>query len=209
MIFNSSSSRFTPRYLGQIFEWKITALTWAIMTCKQTAALEKLEGQARWYSKMNKGSSFGKFLCLFLLVSSRLSKTTLSWKRSREEKVCSSLLRFAVSLWLAVWGRREKNHFLYLANLQKLVVSSLIFVFCVVYNSVLFSKRVTWSRWVSPAAAVCSRARSHPGGSVLPPAESSQGLPREVEAGTGVFLHLKSFLLNTETWWWMGCKRCA
>lgn len=61
------------------FEWKIAALTWAIIACKQTSALENLEGQARWYNEM---SSLWKFLCLFLLVSgsssSRLSKTSLS-----------------------------------------------------------------------------------------------------------------------------------
>lgn len=61
------------------FEWKIAALTWAIIACKQTSALENIEVQARWYNEM---SSLWKFLCLFLLVSrnnsSRLSKTSFS-----------------------------------------------------------------------------------------------------------------------------------
>lgn len=54
--------------------------------------------------------------------------------------ICRSLtsfLRFAASLWLGIWGRREKNRLLYSANFQKLVVFALIYVFCM-YNSVFF-----------------------------------------------------------------------
>lgn len=59
--FQTDKLTFYSRIFRANFEWKIAALTWAITVCKQTSALEKLEGQARWYCKMNKRTSF--FVC--------------------------------------------------------------------------------------------------------------------------------------------------
>lgn len=122
------------------FEWKIAALTWAIMACKQTSVLEKLGGQARWCCKMNKGNSSFVCYCWSPETMAAGYQRHPSAEKGREEMVCSSLLRFVVSLWLVAWGRREKNYFLYSADLQELFIVILIFVLCI-YNSVGFFLR--------------------------------------------------------------------
>lgn len=138
--FQIDNLTFYTKIFRARFEWKVAALTWGITARKQISALEKLEGQARWYCKMNKENSF--FVCYCWSPETTMAdyQRRPSVERDREETGCSSLLRFAVSLWLGAWQRRDKNGFLYSANLQELFILILIFLLCI-YNSVGFFPR--------------------------------------------------------------------